>query len=160
MFGVSFPYLPLSLYVLLALFTATRQRQAIPVKLHTILDGRMNANLTLVGFAFAVIGLLVSLFQKELQVVFESVYLFSVALASFFGSYVLLYLRLSRVFDTLSEGLTNNGLWSVMAGLWLLFRSFRELYNISFLFLVLLVVIMLYIIIDISFKWQDRKKEA
>lgn len=156
--GAVFPYLPLLLYGLLALFTVSRQRQAIPDKLHAVLDGRMNANLTLVGFAFAVIGLLVSLFQTELQVVFDSIYLFSVALASFFGSYVLLYLRLCRFFDTMSEGLTNNGLWSIMSGLWFLFSSFEELENVAYLFLVLLIGIMVYVIIDIAFKWQDRKK--
>ena len=128
----------------------------IPDKRHTVLDGRMNANLTLVGFSFAVIGLLVSLFQETLPKVFDSIHLFTVSLVCFFGYYMSLYLRLRRVFDTMSEALTNNGLWAVMAGLWLLFQSFPALSPISYLFCILLIGIVIYVITDIVFKWQDR----
>lgn len=153
-----FPIFPLILYVILALLTVNRQKQVISDKRHTVLDGRMNANLTLVGFAFAVIGLLISLFQSDLSTVFKTINLFSVSLASFFGSYVLLHFRLFRIFDTMSEGLTNNGLWSVMAGLWLLFNSFEELKPAAYLFLILLISIVLYVIIDILFKWRNRNQ--
>lgn len=151
-----FPYVPLVLYVILVISTSVRQIQWIDDKRHPVLDGRMNANLTLVGFAFGVIGLLVSLFQNNLPVVFDSIHLFSVALASFFGSYVLLYLRLLRLFDTMSEGLTNNGLWAVVAGLWSLFKSFEEIKSISYLFLILLIGISAYVIFDIILKWKAR----
>lgn len=153
-----FPYGPLVAYIILVILTSRRQLQAIDDKRHPVLDGRMNANLTLVGFAFGVIGLLVSLFQNNLPVVFYSVHLFSVALASFFGSYVLLYLRLLRLFDTMSEGLTNNGLWAVIAGLWSLFKSFEEIKSISYLFLILLIGIAGYVIFDIVLKWKARNE--
>lgn len=145
-------------YVLLCVATWPRQRQPIPDKRHSVLDSRTSTNLTLVGFSFAVVGLLVTLFQSDLLRVSHSTFLFSLSLAYFFASYILLYLRLWRAFDTLSEGLTNNGLWAVMAGLRSLFAAFGELQSISLIFSVLLWMLAAYIALDLSFKWQDRSK--
>jgi hypothetical protein len=153
-----FPFVPVALYLGLCLVTTKRQKQPIPEKRHPLLDARMTTNLTLAGFAFAVVGLLVTLFQNSIITVVQSVELFSVALASFFASYVLLFLRLRRAFDTISDGLTNNGLWCIMAGLTALFEPFSELEQSSWLFSLLLWVLGAYIATDLVFKWKDRKR--
>ncbi|HXU40391.1 MAG TPA: hypothetical protein VN937_28800 [Blastocatellia bacterium] len=101
---------------------------------------------------------MVTLFQSDLLRVSQATFLFSLSLAYFFASYILLYLRLWRAFDTLSEGLTNNGLWVVMGGLRSLFAAFSELQSISLIFTVLLWMLAAYIALDLSFKWQDRNK--
>jgi drug/metabolite transporter (DMT)-like permease len=117
----------------------------------------MNSNLTLVGFSFTVVGLLVTLFQANLSQVYEATFLFSLSVACFFASYLLLYLRLKRFVDTMSEGLTNAGLWATIAGLRALFLSFDPLKSISPMFTLVLVVLASYIVVDISLKWRNRR---
>jgi hypothetical protein len=153
-----FPFIPIVSYLVLCLATPSRQRQGIPDRRYEVLSDRMTTNLEFVGLSFAVVGLIVPLFQQNLSTVYQSIFLFSLSLACFFASYVLLYLRLWRAFDTLSEGLTNNGLWTVIAGLRSLFVAFNELRPISVLFSALLWLLAVYIALDLIFKWKDRKR--
>jgi hypothetical protein len=87
------------------------------------------------------------------------VYLFSVGLTCFFGSYVFLHIRLWRLFDTISDGLTNNGIWAILVGMKKLFESYNELIKSSRLFSLLIVILLIYIVSDIIWKWRDRAKE-
>ena len=155
----TFPFIPILAYILLCILTVKRQIQQIPERRHPVLDTRATTNLTLVGFSFAVISLIVTLFKDQIGQVSHSLFLFSLSLSCFFGSYVLLYLRLRRCFDTISEGLTNNGIWTILCGMKELFVSFKELEKSSKLFSLLIFILLMYIAIDIFWKWRDRKKE-
>ena len=156
----TFPFIPILAYVLLCILTLKRQMQQIPEKRHPVLDTRATTNLTLVGFSFAVISLIVTLFKDQIGQVSYSLFLFSIGLSCFFGSYVLLYLRLRRCFDTISDGLTNSGIWTILWGMRELFISFKckELEKSSKLFSVLIFILLLYIAIDIFWKWRDRNE--
>ena len=153
-----FPYLPVSAYFMLCALTPGRQLQEIPDRKHSALNSRMSANLTLVGLSFAVISLLVTLFQDDLAKVDDALFLFTLSLAFFFTSYILLYLRLRRVFDTLSNGFTNNGLWALIAGLRALFLAFEPLRSTATVFGALLILCATYIVIDLGFLWMNRNK--
>lgn len=156
----STPFIPIIFYSILCVFTIKRHKQKIPDKKYNDLNNRMNSNLSLVGFSFAVIGLLISLFQADLAKVSDAIYFFSASLSSFFCSYILLYLRVNRFFDCYSAGMTNNGLWATMIGLYVLFEAFPILQQISWLFIFLTILVFTYIIIDIRFKWADRNLES
>jgi hypothetical protein len=65
----------------------------IPDKLYPVPDDRVTTNLTLAGFAFTVTA---SPVPNSLTDVVRPVHLFSVALASFFASYLCLFLRICR----------------------------------------------------------------
>ena len=156
--NATFPFIPIIAYILLCVFTPKRQKQQIPERRHPVLDTRATTNLTLVAFSFAVISVIITLYKDQRGQVSDSIFLFSLSLSCFFGSYVFLYLRLRRLFDTISEGLTNNGIWTILLGMKELFVSFEELEKSAMLFSLLMFILIIYIIIDIFWKWRDRKE--
>jgi uncharacterized membrane protein YfcA len=119
----------------------------------------MSANLTLVGFSFTVVSLIVTLFQPILERVADATSLFALSLACFIGSYLALYIRVRRLFDTVSEGLTNAGLWATIAGLQSLFSAFPPLEPIAWMFTLLLWILGVYVLFDVGLKWRDRNAE-
>lgn len=149
-------YEPFALYLLFCLLTSARQTQLIPDRRHPLLDARQGTNLTLVGFSFTVIGLLVTIFEAKLSVVADAVFLFSLSLGYFLGSYLLLFLRVRRFFDTMSEGLTIAGLWVTLSGLRALFQAFQPLQAQATIFVVLMWCLGVYVCIDIFNKWKQR----
>jgi hypothetical protein len=151
-------YEPLALYLLFCCLTYVRQMQLIPDRRHPLLDARQGTNLTLVGFSFTVIGLLVTIFESKLAMVAAAVFLFSLSLGYFLGSYLLLLLRVRRFFDTMSEGLTIAGLWATLSGLRALFEAFEPLQELATIFVVLMWILGAYVCVDIFNKWKQREE--
>ena len=149
-------YETVAAYLLLCLLTLKRQRQLIPDRRQALLDSRQSTNLTLVGFSFTVIGLLVTLYESKLDIVSEAVFLFSLSLGYFLGSYLLLLLRLRRFFDTLSEALTISGLWVTVSGLRALFGALEPVANLAIIFVILMWLLGGYVLIDLYLKWKQR----
>ena len=141
--------LPLMGYVLAFAATTKTQMRYIPDRRHSVLDQRMTANLALVGLSFTVVGLLVSFFKDDLELVFRSVLLFSLAVAFFMASYICLHLRIRRAFDFASGALTSSGLWVILLGLREMFLRFSELESISILFTGLLSAFGTYVLVDL-----------
>ena len=158
--NVLFPFMPLIPYFVLFVFTLKAQLKSIPDRIHEVLDKRMTTNLTLVGLSFAVINLLVTLFKDNLDNIYYPIYFFSISLAYFLCSYIVLHLRIRRAFEFISDVFTNSGLWTIIWGLLNLFYSFNKLKSISLLFVILLLIFGFYIIVDLRLKCKMFQKEG
>jgi hypothetical protein len=158
-FHLGFPGLPLAAYILLMFSTIQRQVKTVPDRIAVQLDSRMNINLTLLGFSFTVLGLLVSLFPKELVTVRSPIELLAVALTCFLSSYILLYLRLWRAFETGSDALTTSGIWATIGGMRELFRAFPVIAPLGALFTGLLAMLALFVLADIYLRFTTLRRE-
>lgn len=85
-------------------------------------DKHQSASLTLAGFCFTSLSLLVSFFKEPIKAGEagpENIILFfCCALACFIASYMALRYRTKNLFGFLSEAFVDNGFWCVMVGLW------------------------------------------
>ncbi|MGR6452330.1 hypothetical protein ACU5P1_10490 [Pseudomonas plecoglossicida] len=150
-------YLPLVAYAMLCVMTPSRQKRQIPERRHAILDARMSGNLNLLGISFAVVSLLVSLSKDDIHLASAPIFKFSLSAACFFASYIILHFRRIRLFDTASDGLSNSGIFAVLFGLKDLFDSYK-LDDSSVLFSAVLTLSLLYIALDVTLKWKNRKE--
>ncbi len=148
------PFIPIIPYLLIFLLSFRYQLKPIEDRKDPILNMRMGSNLTLAGFNFTVIALLLNLYQKnELVINFYPIYYFSLSLIFFMLSYILLHLRLRKAFDFASDVFTVSGLWTIIAGLYFMFHAYEPLKSISLAFQILLIIFLIYIIIDCRFKY-------
>lgn len=153
------PYLPIFATFLTIFITVEEQFKIIPDRKHPVLDARMNVNLTLVGLTFAIISVLVTLFKdNELEKVSGTIFLFSLGLSCFLGSYILLHFRMKNIYDSISDGLTDNGIWVIIVGLISLFESLAPLKSSSLLFKILAGLFVVYIVLKIIMRSIAMKK--
>jgi hypothetical protein len=156
------PFIPIILYSFIFSLTYQYQLRYIENRIDPILNMRMSSNLTLAGFNFTVIALLLNLYQKnELKIIYYPLYYFSVSLTYFLLSYIILHLRLRNTFEFVSDAFTISGLWTIIAGLYLMFCTFEILRPISLAFQILLIIFVIYMIIDCKIKYIiSRKSEG
>jgi hypothetical protein len=88
-------------------------------------DKHQSASLTLAGFCFTSLSLLVSFFKDEIHArdagPQKIIFFFCCALACFIASYMALRYRTKHFFGFISEAFIDNGFWCVMVGLWAFF---------------------------------------
>lgn len=120
---VALPFVPLILYALVGLI-AMRPflRDSIPDRLHPELDKQQTASLTLAGFCFTSLSLLVSFFKTEIQdrkpAPAGIILFFCCALVSFIASNITLRFRIKNLSNYASDGFVDNGFWCIIIGLW------------------------------------------
>jgi hypothetical protein len=102
------------------------------------LEKQQMASLTLAGFCFTSLGLLVSFFKEEIKhrdpgphtiLIF-----FVVALGCFMCSHMVLRFRGRRFYALLSDASIDNGLWCILAGLFFFCMRTPGLENLSIAF--------------------------
>ena len=149
---------PLFAYLALAICTLKQQRASIPNRLEGKLDARMNVNLTFVGVALAVINLLITMPPHGLRNVQKPVKFFAISLACFLISYLLLHLRLMRLFETASDAFTTNGLWTTVVGLRELFTVI-QMPQVKGVFSIVLIVLFVAVCADLLLRFNTREKK-
>jgi hypothetical protein len=114
--------LPLILYALVGLFTFNYLWKVPPDAQQMEADKHQSASLTLAGFCFTSLSLLVSFFKEPIKAgeagPEKIILFFACALACFIASYMALRYRTKNLFGFLSEAFVDNGFWCVMVGLW------------------------------------------
>lgn len=102
------------------------------------LEKQQMASLTLAGFCFTSLGLLISFFKDEIKhhdpgphaiLIF-----FAVALGCFMCSHMVLRFRGKRFYALVSDASIDNGLWCILGGLWFFCRKTPGLENLSIAF--------------------------
>jgi hypothetical protein len=114
--------LPLILYALVGAFTLPYLWRVPPDAQQMEADKHQSASLTLAGFCFTSLSLLVSFFKEAIKAGEAGperiILFFCWALACFIASYMALRYRTKNLFGYLSEAFVDNGFWCVMVGLW------------------------------------------
>ena len=149
---------PLLAYLVLVICTFKWQCRPIPDRLQAQLDGRMNVNLTFVGVALAVINLLITMPPLGLTNIQGAIKYFAVSLSCFLISYLLLHLRLMRLFETASDAFTANGLWTTLVGLRALFIVV-SMPQVSRIFGIALLVLFAGVCADLVLRFRTREKK-
>ena len=122
--GILLPFIPGILYGLFAVVLVFKQRLfEIPrVEVQKDLDKQQTASLTLTGFSFTSIGLLLSFFKEEIKRHDSGpqgiLFFFALALGCFVASYVILRFRGRRIYSLLADASIDNGIWCILVGLW------------------------------------------
>jgi hypothetical protein len=133
--------LPLMLYALVGLSTLP-YLWAIPASPMEP-DKLQAASLTLAGFCFTSLSLLVSFFKEAIKAREqgpESIILFfCCALACFIASYLALKYRTRNLFPFMSEAFVDNGFWCVMVGLRAFFSRTNGMNKPALVVLLLLI---------------------
>jgi hypothetical protein len=102
------------------------------------LEKQQMASLTLAGFCFTSLGLLISFYKEEIKrrdpgphaiLIF-----FAVALGCFMCSHMVLRFRGKRFYALLSDASIDNGLWCILAGLWFFCSKTSGLESLSIAF--------------------------
>jgi len=155
------PILPLLLYVAFCMVTiSTRQLQPIPDRQYELLNSRMTANLQLVGFNFAIISFLIGFFKESLPIVHTALLFFTVSLTCFLASYICLFIRVRKLFETISDGLVTNGLWAIILGLHSMFTASDPLQSLAKIFWIPIVLVGLYAAVDIYYRARERPEQV
>jgi hypothetical protein len=126
------PFLPLTLYSVVGLFIRDYLNSAMDTKAQFRLDSFVPLSLALSGVAFTAISLIVSFFKTEIEkagnpLIARTVFLLCVAFGCFVSSFVLLRFRGRYLHNYMWEGLTDNGLWCILAALIAFFTYERSL---------------------------------
>ena len=112
---------PLALYGICGLWIRSYLAEIPPDHMQMEPDKQQAASLTLAGFCFTSLSLLISFFKEAIQhgeTGPEGIILFfCCALACFVASYMTLRFRTKNVFGFVSDGFIDNGFWCVMVGL-------------------------------------------
>lgn len=122
------PFLPLVIYAAVAPFIRKYLTVVMDLQSQARLDNCMPWSLALSAVAFTAISLVVTFFKDEIrgngtQYVTVTVFCFSVALVCFITSFMVLRFRGEYFWNYLWEGLTDNGLWCILIGLFAFFTN-------------------------------------
>jgi hypothetical protein len=158
------PFVPLILYGIVAIATRKYLWIAPMEPVQGDLDKQQAASLTLAGFSFTSLNLIISFFKTEIasgnhgpqQILF---YL-SLALACFVASYMTLRYRTKNIFPFLSDGLIDSGFWSIMIGLLMFYLTVPGLEKLSLVFFVLLAFYLAYIALHFYYHIQYARKKC
>jgi hypothetical protein len=86
------------------------------------LEKQQMASLTLAGFCFTSLGLLLSFYKEEIKrrdpAPHAILMFFAVALGCFISSHIILRFRGKKFYLLLSDASIDNGLWCILVGLW------------------------------------------
>jgi hypothetical protein len=89
-----------------------------------------SASLTLTGFCFTSLSLLISFFKDEIKggkpEPREIIFYFSFALIAFICSYTVLRFRIRNGIDYAADALMDSGIWFILVGMWDFFYSNRN----------------------------------
>jgi hypothetical protein len=112
---------PLFVYALIGLSTRSYLAE-VPIDAYqTEADKPQAAGLTLAGFCFTSLSLLVSFFKEQIQRGDRGpeniILFFSCALVSFVASYMTLRYRTKNLFGFISDAFIDNGFWCILVGL-------------------------------------------
>ena len=152
---MALPFLPLVAYGVVGLVIRRSLQQPIPSDAkQTEFDRQQTASLTMTGFCFTSLSLLVSFFKDDLKVgnqqAIDIVFVFSCALIAFIASYTVLRFRIRRVADYLSDGFLDSGLWCILVGLHNFFALNRPS-KVSYLFAGILCVFAFFVLRSLSY---------
>ena len=73
-------------------------------------------------------------------------------------SYILLYLRLWRAFETASDALTTSGIWVTVGGMRELFGAFPAIESLTSLFTGTLWVLAVFVAVDVYLRFATRRR--
>lgn len=140
---IAFSLLPLILYVIWGIRIRNFLNQAVDANAgKSEYDRLQAASLTLTGFCFTSLSLLLSFFKEKIRDGDDQpeqiIIFFSAALIVFVSSYTILRFRFKKVIDYVSDGLLDNGLWFIFMGMLSFFRLNHNT-KITYLFTGMLV---------------------
>lgn len=156
------PLVPLIIYGLLGLCTLTYLRDVPRDEIQVDLDKTQSASLTLAGFCFTSMSLLISFFKEEIKSSQSGpqdiILYFAIALACFVGAYLALRYRDKNIFQFLSEAFIDNGFWCILLGLWSFSVKTAGLERLQIVFSLLMGVYFVYLIrhLWLSFKYSKH----
>lgn len=144
------PFLPVILYGTIGLFIHrylwTVPRDAVQEEM----EKGISHSLTLAGFSFTSIGLILSFFKDEIKsgnqtAEYRTVFFFCLGLGFFIASYMALRYRTKNLFQYTSEGFTDNGLWCILFGLNAFFKDVNGLRRSRIVIDILLALFLAYL---------------
>jgi hypothetical protein len=115
---------PFALYTGFGMYVQSRGRlvEILRDEVQRELEKQQMASLTLAGFCFTSLGLLISFLKDEIKAGEPGpraiLMFFAVALGSFIFSHMVLRYRGRRIFSLISDASVDNGLWCILVGLW------------------------------------------
>lgn len=129
-FKVLLPFAPLFAYCITGVFIRRYLWIKVPGDARQVeFDRLQTVSLTLTGFCFTSLSLLVSFFKDEIKAgnlrQLDTLFVFACALIAFIASYSILRFRKRLLVDFAAGGLLDNGLWCILLGMWSLFDSYH-----------------------------------
>jgi hypothetical protein len=156
--------IPLILYAMVGLSTLGYLWEVPPDAQQMEADKHQSASLTLAGFCFTSLSLLVSFFKERIKAGEagpENIILFfAYALACFIASYMALRYRTKNLFGFLSEAFIDNGFWCVMVGLWAFLSRTAGMSESAAVIKVLLVLSLGYLILNFYYHIHYVRKSS
>lgn len=144
---------PLALYAIVGIRIRKYLREVPPDLMQMEPDKQQSASLTLAGFCFTSLSLLVSFFKDQIQrgeTGPENIILFfCCALVSFIASYMTLRFRTMNIFGFVSDAFIDNGFWCVMVGLLAFFTQTPRMGRPAVAVFLLLVFYTAYLMLNI-----------
>jgi hypothetical protein len=148
---------PYILYVALAAFIYSKGRlfEVLRDEVQEELQKQQMTSLTLAGFCFTSLGLLISFFKEEIkshqpgpEIILT---FFAVALGSFIASYMVLRYRGQRIYSLVSDASLDNGMWCVLAGLLLFCYTTPGLERLPSVFAAVMAAYIVYVGLNVYF---------
>jgi hypothetical protein len=154
-----FPFLvaPYFIYALFGFYVLCKGRlfEVLRDEVQEELQKQQMASLTLAGFCFTSLGLLVSFFKEDIKAHLPGpqtiLTFFAAALGSFIVSYMVLRYRGQRVYSLISDASIDNGLWCILAGLLLFCHTTPGLERLPVVFLFVLIAYALHVALNFYF---------
>ncbi len=167
MFGLPrliLPFIPLLFYGLVALATTGYLWAVPPDSVQMDSDKQQLASLTLAGFCFTSLSLIVSFFKTEIAEGKPGpeniLFYFSFSLACFVASYMALRYRTKHLFLFLSDGLIDSGFWSIIIGLLSFFLEMPALKRLPSILFGLLAFYIAYIALHFYYHVRYVKRTS
>ncbi len=149
------PFTPLLLYLFVAIVIRKYLWQVPHIDVAKALDTNQASCLTLSGFSFTALSVLLSFFKDEIKggtFHSEGIFIyFTVALGCFVGGFMTLRYRERNLSEYLSEAFFDNGLWCIFVGFWSFFHEQLALTQLSAVMTGVIVIYFVYVALQLIF---------
>jgi hypothetical protein len=149
--GTILGFLPFIIYFIIGIFLSKRLLIPLPPEQTREFEKSRAINLTLAGFSFTSLGLLIGLFKDTIGSHERLFFFFIFALVFFVISFLLTRFRTRWLFAFLLDCFTDSGLWCILFGLLLFVLKISLSKRIQFLLLSALAVFAICLIANLCF---------
>lgn len=147
--------LPVTIYLVLGLATASYQKLEPRQVEQEYRDKHQAMSLTLAGFSFTSLSLLIGFFKEEIKSAQPQprgiLFFFALSLAFFVASYLALRYRTKHLWFLVSDAAIDSGFWCILLGVWVFCNETLGLRSITPLFLTLLTAFLIYLLVHVFF---------